>query len=206
MDVLSFGATKNGALGVEAVIFFDRGLASDFLYRRKRAGQLVSKGRYLGAQMLAYLDDDLWLANARHANRMADDLAARLRAIPDVRLPLAVDANEVFAIVPRSMHDALEAVGARYLEWPGEGPGTDVVGPRRGVHPPADVVPHHRRRGADLRSTRSRPPRGVGPAGSTGDEIGQPVDQRRAQAYRRSRASTASGRRRRRRRRPPPDR
>ncbi len=129
VDVLSFGATKNGALGVEAVIFFDRALASDFLYRRKRSGQLVSKSRYLAAQMLAYLDDDLWLANAGHANRMADDLAARLRAIPDVRLPLAVDANEVFAIVPRSMHDALKAGGARSLEWPGDGPGTDVVGP-----------------------------------------------------------------------------
>ena len=80
--MLSFGATKNGALGVEAVVFFDRALADDFLYRRKRAGQLVSKSRYLGAQMLAYLDDDLWLTNARHANAMADRLAAGLRATP----------------------------------------------------------------------------------------------------------------------------
>ena len=128
VDVLSFGATKNGALGVEAVIFFDRSLADDFLYRRKRAGQLVSKSRYLGAQMLAYLADGLWLTNARHANRMADSLADGLGAIPGVRLPLPIDANEVFAIVPRSMHGGLRAGGARYLEWPGEGPGTDVVG------------------------------------------------------------------------------
>jgi threonine aldolase len=127
VDVLSFGATKNGALGVEAVVFFNRELSGDFLYRRKRAGQLVSKSRYLGAQMLAYLSDGLWLENARHANAMADLLAAGLRAAPAVRLPLPVEANEVFAIVPRSLHDGLQAQGARYLAWPGEGPGTDTV-------------------------------------------------------------------------------
>jgi threonine aldolase len=127
VDVLSFGATKNGALCVEAVVFFDTALAEDFLYRRKRAGHLVSKSRYLGAQMLAYLDHDLWLTNARHANTMADRLAAGLGRLPGVRLPLPVDANEVFVIVPRALHDGLRAAGARYLEWPGEGPGTDVV-------------------------------------------------------------------------------
>jgi threonine aldolase len=127
VDVLSFGATKNGALGVEAVVFFDTALAEDFHYRRKRAGHLVSKGRYLGAQMLAYLDQDLWLTNARHANTMADRLASGLRGLSGVRLPLPVDANEVFAIVPRGMHERLRVSGARYLEWPGDGPGTDVV-------------------------------------------------------------------------------
>ncbi len=127
VDVLSFGATKNGALGVEAVVFFDTALAEDFRYRRKRAGHLVSKGRYLGAQMLAYLDHELWLTNARHANAMADRLAAGLASRPGVRLPLPVDANEVFAIVPQALHERLRAAGARYLEWPGEGPGTDSV-------------------------------------------------------------------------------
>ena len=127
VDVLSFGATKNGALGVEAVVFFDRSLTDDFLYRRKRAGHLVSKGRYLGAQMLAYLHGDLWLGNARRANAMADRLAAGLGALPGVRLPLPVEANEVFAIVPRAVHEQLRADGARYLEWPGEGPGTDTA-------------------------------------------------------------------------------
>jgi threonine aldolase len=122
VDVLSFGA-----LGVEAVVFFDTALADDFLYRRKRAGHLVSKGRYLGAQMLAYLDHDLWLANARHANAMADRLGDGLGRLPGVRLPLSVDANEVFAIVPRALHEALRAAGGRYLEWPGDGPGTDVA-------------------------------------------------------------------------------
>jgi threonine aldolase len=128
VDVLSFGATKNGALGVEAVVFFDRRLADDFLYRRKRTGQLVSKSRYLGAQMLAYLDDDLWLANAGHANAMADRLADAISPVPGVRVPLPVQANEVFAIVPRALHQGLRARGARYLEWPGVGPGTDIVG------------------------------------------------------------------------------
>lgn len=129
VDVLSFGATKNGALGVEAIVFFDRDLTTDFLYRRKRAGQLVSKSRYLGAQMLAYLDGDLWLANARHANAMADLLAAGVCALPGVRLPLPVEANEVFAIVPLATHERLQAAGARYLVWPGEGTGTDTVAP-----------------------------------------------------------------------------
>ncbi len=127
VDVLSFGATKNGALGVEAIVFFDRDLTTDFLYRRKRAGQLVSKSRYLGAQMLAYLDDDLWLANARHANAMADLLAAGVRTLPGVRVPLPVEANEVFAIMPRPLLEAVRAAGARFSAWPGEGPGTDTV-------------------------------------------------------------------------------
>ncbi len=127
VDVLSFGATKNGALGVEAVVFFDRDLTGDFLYRRKRAGQLVSKSRYLGAQMLGYLDGDVWLANARHANAMADLLAAGMATLPGVRLPLPVQANEVFAIMPRGLHEALLAKGARFSVWPGEGPGIDSV-------------------------------------------------------------------------------
>ncbi len=81
VDVLSFGATKNGAMMLEAVVFFDTKLADDFIYRRMRGGQLVSKGRYLGAQMLAYLKDDLWLENAKLANGLAAQLADGLRQI-----------------------------------------------------------------------------------------------------------------------------
>ncbi len=128
VDVLSFGATKNGALGLEAVVFFDRALARDFLYLRKRSGQLVSKSRFLAAQMLAYLEHDRWLHNAGHANRMADHLAAGLRTVPGVRVPLPVDGNAVFAVVAQSLHEHLQAQGARYQVWPGEGPGTDTVG------------------------------------------------------------------------------
>lgn len=128
VDVLSFGATKNGAMGVEAVVFFATALSTDFRYLRKRTGQLVSKNRFLAAQMLAYLADDRWMRNARHANAMADRLAAGVATWPGARLPLPVDANAVFAIVPRPLHDRLQAQGARYLVWPGEGPGTDTVG------------------------------------------------------------------------------
>lgn len=117
VDVLSFGATKNGALACEAVVFFDRALAADFRYKRKRAGQLLSKGRFLGAQMLAYLDDDLWLRNARHANAMADRLAAVLGGAPGVRKPLPVQANEVFAVMPRALHQALLDAGVGHGTW-----------------------------------------------------------------------------------------
>ncbi len=75
VDVLSFGATKNGAMAAEAVIFFDPDAAGDFLYRRKRGGHLFSKMRYLSAQLVAYLRDDLWLENARHANACAQALS-----------------------------------------------------------------------------------------------------------------------------------
>ena len=128
VDVLSFGATKNGALALEAVIFFDTRLAKDFLYRRKRGAQHLSKGRFLGVQMLAYLENGLWLKNARHANAMAARLAGGLAKAGGVRLPLPTEANEVFAILPRPIHEKLIANGAHYYEWPGEGPGTDDVG------------------------------------------------------------------------------
>ena len=129
VDVMSFGATKNGALMLEAVIFFDPALASDFRYRRKQAGQLLSKGRFLGAQMTAYLKDGLWLKNARHANGMARRLAQELQRNPAIRIPMDTEANGVFAIMPRKLFDALQAKGAHFYEWPGRGPGTDVIKP-----------------------------------------------------------------------------
>jgi threonine aldolase len=129
IDAMSFGATKNGAMALEAAVFFDQGLAEDFTYRRMRAGQLLSKGRFLGAQMLAYLEGDLWLDNARHANAMAQRLAKGLATCPRVRLPLPTEANEVFAIIPRTLHAELVKAGVVYHLWPGEGPGTDRVGP-----------------------------------------------------------------------------
>jgi threonine aldolase len=109
VDVLSFGATKNGAMALEAVVFFDNALAQDFKYRRMRGGQLLSKGRFLAAQMLAYLADDLWLRNARHANRMAAMLGEGLSRLPGVRLPVPVQANEVFPIMPQPLIDRLKA-------------------------------------------------------------------------------------------------
>ncbi len=118
IDVLSFGGTKNGGMMLEAVVFFDTSLAEDFLYRRKRAGQLLSKGRYLSAQMLAYLEDDLWLENARNANRLAARLAKGLQASNHVRLSNTVQANEVFAVMPRKTYAAMTAAGAHFFEWP----------------------------------------------------------------------------------------
>jgi threonine aldolase len=117
VDVLSFGATKNGAMMLEAVIFFDLALAEDFAYRRMRSGQLVSKSRYLGAQMLAYLEEDLWLDNARRANALAQRLAKGLLQLNTIRIPNPVQANEVFAIIPRQLNDRLLASGARFYDW-----------------------------------------------------------------------------------------
>jgi threonine aldolase len=117
VDVMSFGATKNGAMLLEAVVFFDGKLAEDFLYRRMRGGQLVSKGRYLAAQMLAYLEKDLWLDNAQTANRLALRLAEGLRQSNHIRLAFPVEANEIFVVIPRPLDAKLRAAGATYFEW-----------------------------------------------------------------------------------------
>jgi threonine aldolase len=126
VDVMSFGATKNGAMMLEAVVFFDLELALDFGYRRMRAGQLVSKSRYLAAQMLAYLNDGLWLANARRANDLAKRLGAGLREFKSIRMPHPVQANEVFAIMPRSLNDRLLAGGAVFHDWMPDGLGSAI--------------------------------------------------------------------------------
>jgi threonine aldolase len=123
VDVLSLGATKNGAIAAEAVIFFDTNLAREFEFRRKRGGHLFSKMRFLSAQLDAYLTDGLWLANARHANAMARHLVAGLTALKGTQLLYPVDANEIFIVLPAHMHDALEAAGAQYHPWPSDRPG-----------------------------------------------------------------------------------
>ena len=127
IDVLSFGASKNGTLCCEAVIFFDKARATDFVYRRKRAGHTLSKGRFLGAQVTAYLDGGHWLELAGASNARASRLAKGLAAIPGVRLPWACEANEVFAIIPRKAEAALQAAGARYYDWGARG----LIGPAR---------------------------------------------------------------------------
>jgi threonine aldolase len=116
VDVLSFGATKGGAMAAEAVIFFDSARGANMPERRKRGGHLLSKHRFLAAQMEAYLADDLWLKLARHANAMADRLAAGLAAAQ--RFPVwPVEANEVFiALLPR-LDARLKAEGASYHPW-----------------------------------------------------------------------------------------
>ncbi len=121
VDVLSLGGTKNGAIMCEAVVFFDRDRAADFLYLRKRGGHTVSKGRFIAAQMLAWLDDGHWLELARHANEQAQRLASGLRIISGVRLPWQPQINEVFAVLPSAADKALKAAGARYYDWGGRG-------------------------------------------------------------------------------------
>ena len=101
VDVLSFGGTKNGALGAEAVIFFDKKLGHDFLYLRKQGMQLASKMRFISAQFDALFTGDLWHKSAQHANRMARLLEKALRRIPQVKIVYRVEANGVFAKIPR---------------------------------------------------------------------------------------------------------
>ncbi|HMF06908.1 MAG TPA: beta-eliminating lyase-related protein [Methylocella sp.] len=117
IDVLSFGATKNGALGCEAVIFFDPEKAANMPYLRKRGGHTLSKGRFLGAQMIAYLENGHWLDLAKAANAQAQKLAQGLATIPGVRLPWPCEGNEIFAILPHALDEALRAKGALYYPW-----------------------------------------------------------------------------------------
>jgi len=116
VDVLSFGFTKNGGLNAEAIVLFDTSLADEVAVRRKRAGHLLSKGRVLAAQILALLEDGLWLDNARAANAAAQALAA---AASD-RLVYPVEANELFVRATDEEAAALTAQGFDFYEW---GPG-----------------------------------------------------------------------------------
>jgi len=121
VDVMSFGATKNGALAAEAVIFFRPELAEEFGERRKRGGHLLSKMRFVSAQLDTYLTDDLWLVNARAANHAAARLAEGLAALDGAGLEHPVEANEVFATLPGPVIDALEADGFGFYRMGGEG-------------------------------------------------------------------------------------
>ena len=116
VDVLSFGFTKNGGLNAEAIVLFDTGLADEIAVRRKRAGHLLSKGRVLAAQVLALLEDGLWLDNARSANAAARQLAAAAGE----RLVYPVEANELFVRVNDDEAASLTAQGFDFYEW---GPG-----------------------------------------------------------------------------------
>ena len=112
IDVLSFGATKNGAMGAEAVIFFNPVHAADFKFYRKQGMQLSSKMRFVSAQFAALFKDDLWLRNARHANRMAQLLKREVSKIPQLKIIYTVEANGVFVQIPRS---AIAKLQKRYF-------------------------------------------------------------------------------------------
>jgi len=112
VDVLSFGGTKNGIMGGEAVVFFNRALSTDFLYLRKQAMQLASKMRFIAAQFEALLTNDLWRRSAEHANRMARLLEKEVARIPEVKVVWKVEANGVFAQIPRH---AIEKIRQHYF-------------------------------------------------------------------------------------------
>jgi threonine aldolase len=112
VDVLSFGGTKNGLMGVEAVVFFRPELSQDFLFVRKQGMQLASKMRYMSAQMEALLTNDLWRRNAEHANGMARLLEQEVKKIPGIKIVYPVQANGVFAQLPR---EAIDKIKERYF-------------------------------------------------------------------------------------------
>jgi len=117
VDVLSFGATKNGAMAAEAVVYFDQALVGDFAFRRKRAGHLFSKMRFLSVQLEAYLEDDLWLRNARHANAAAKRMADGLKASDGIEMVGTVEANEVFARLPMAVFKRMMKTEAAFHPW-----------------------------------------------------------------------------------------
>lgn len=118
VDIMSFGATKNGAMAAETVIVFNADLARDLAFRRKRAGHLLSKMRFISAQLEAYLENGLWLRLAEHSNAMATRLAAGLRALQGAELLVEPEANEIFACLPVMMTRQLREAGARFHPWP----------------------------------------------------------------------------------------
>ena len=124
VDVLSFGATKNGALGAEAVVFFERSLVRDFELRRKRAGHLLSKSRYIAAQLLAYLESGLWQRNAQRTNH----LAQRIGRAAGAALLHPVEANEVFVGLGVARRQALREADFEFYDW-----GTESAGEARFV-------------------------------------------------------------------------
>ncbi|QNP74693.1 low specificity L-threonine aldolase [Streptomyces roseirectus] len=111
VDLLSFGATKNGTMTADAIVVFDRALTPELSFRAKRAGQLTAKTRFQSAQVDAYLTDGLWLRNAAHANAMAARLQDGLKAVPGVELLGAADANILFVRLPQPVIDGLLADG-----------------------------------------------------------------------------------------------
>ncbi len=117
VDIVSFGGTKNGCWCAEALVFMDPAQAKDLPYIRKRAAQLFSKTRFIAAQFDAYLEDGLWLDLARRANAVAARLAGHIDASAQMRLAWKPEANEIFAIMKRSVYERLQAAGAVFYDW-----------------------------------------------------------------------------------------
>ena len=122
IDVLSFGATKNGCIAAEAIIFFKKDLVGNVAFLMKRAGHLLSKMRFVSAQLDAYITNDVWIKNARHANKMGKRLSEGLNNYSDINLSYPTEANEIFATFPRNKIDNLNSEGYTINEdeWDGK--------------------------------------------------------------------------------------
>jgi threonine aldolase len=122
IDVLSFGATKNGCLAAEAIIFFKKDLVGNVAFLMKRAGHLLSKMRFVSAQLDAYISNDVWIKNAKHANKMGKRLSEGLNTHSDINLSFPTEANEIFATFPKNKIDHLNSEGYTINEdeWDGK--------------------------------------------------------------------------------------
>ena len=118
VDILSFGATKNGALSTDAIVLFDLSLANDLRFRLRRAGQVASKMRFGSAQLERYVRDGLWLRLAQQANEAAGRMAQALASIPRVELLAKVEANQLFVRMPQPMIEKLQKAGAKFYVRP----------------------------------------------------------------------------------------
>ena len=119
IDVLSFGATKNGCFAAEAIIFFNKDLVGNLPFLMKRAGHLLSKMRFVSAQLDAYISNDVWLKNAKHANAMGKKLSQGLTSHKNIKLAYPTDANEVFVKIPKNVIDQFNSQGYKINdeEW-----------------------------------------------------------------------------------------
>ncbi len=108
VDIVSYGATKNGGMGAEAVVVLNPSLHGELKFLRKQSAQLASKMRFLAAQILALGEEDRWLANAQHANALAQRLADGVREVAGVRVTQAVEGSAVFAVLPRAVTERLQ--------------------------------------------------------------------------------------------------
>ena len=122
IDVLSFGATKNGCLAAEAIVFFKKDLVGNVAFLMKRAGHLLSKMRFVSAQLDAYISNDVWLKNAKHANKMGKRLSEGLNTHSDINLFYPTEDNEIFDTFPRNKIDHLNSEGYTINEdeWDGK--------------------------------------------------------------------------------------
>lgn len=128
IDVVSFGGTKNGCWCAEAVIFMNPEDAATMPFLRKRSGQVMSKSRFVAAQLDAYLTDDLWLKMAKHANDMAAQLEVTIRNSKNLKMAWQREANEVFAITSKAHFAKMQAAGAKFYDWPAPFGQENIVG------------------------------------------------------------------------------